>query len=255
MPKFSIIIPSLGRSQSLFDCKESLYQQTEQDFEIIIVSEEGPLAALRNKGAKKAKGTYLVFTDDDVIAEPQWLQAILSAFEQGAKGVSGPSYTKNEFRKNRDCFNFPVELFSSRRCGEISRWGQWSLAATKETCSYHGFVDYLEACNMSFEAEAFWSVGGFDETYKGIGDWSEPDLCYRLRQAGHCLWFSENARLEHRPATSGAYKKRLAPCNRMENYELFSKRWIIPCWQHSLYKLLMKGYFAWKQTGTKNIER
>lgn len=100
---------------------------------------------------------------------------------------------------------------------------------------------------MAFEKEAFWSVNGFDETYKGVGDWSEPDLCFRLRENGHKLWFSRNAVVEHRPSQSGAYKKRLVRCNRMENYELFSKRWIKPCWKHTTYKLMLRLYFRLKE--------
>ena len=249
MPKFSVIIPSLGRGASLHDCKESLYQQTNQDFEIIVVTEEGSLAALRNEGASRAKGKYLVFTDDDIIASPGWLEGIQRAFEKGVSGVSGPAVITGQFRKNRDCFKFPVHLLSEKRPGVLSAFGQWSLAATSKRCSYEGEVDYLEACNMAFKAEAFREVNGFDEQYRGIGDWSEPDLCFRLRAKGHKLWFSRDAMVEHRPSKSGAYKKRLVKCDRMENYELFSKRWIKPSVRHSVYKWIMRTYFKLKEGG------
>jgi len=227
---------------------ESLWAQTNQDFEIITIKEEGPLAALRNKGAKQAKGKYLIFIDDDVVCEPQWMQSIFDAFrDHDIAGVSGPSYTKNEFRNNRDCFRFPLFLISKRTPGMLSKWGQWSLAATDEKCNYEGEVDYLEACNMSFKANAFWQVGGFDEAYKGIGDWSEPDLCYRLRRYGHTLFFSPTVKVEHRPSQSGAYKKRLQKCNRMENYNLFSSKFLKQSIRHRCYKQLLKTYFWWKE--------
>lgn len=249
MPKFSVIIPSLGRSESLYDCKESLYQQTNQDYEIIVVTEEGPLAKIRNLGAKRARGQYLCFIDDDVVCSPHWLEALSCAFAKGFAGVSGPSFSTKDFRKNRDCFHYPASWFSSKTPGTLSKWGQWSLAATDERCHYEGEVQYLEACNMSFKAEDFWSVNGFDENYKGIGDWSEPDICFRLRKNGKKLWFSRDARVEHRPSQSGAYKKRLVRCNRMENYELFSKRWIKPCIQHTFYKFILRVYFNLKERG------
>lgn len=255
MPKFSVVVPTLGRSKSYDECKESLYSQTNQDFEIIKVTEEGPLAKIRNLGAKRARGQYLCFIDDDVVCSPNWLEALSGAFSRGYSGVSGPSVITKEFRKNRDCFRFPTAWFSEKTPGVISEWGQWSLEACKEGCSYDGPVDYLEACNMAFEAEAFWSVNGFDEQYRGIGDWSEPDLCFRLREKGHKLWFSRNAMVEHRPSQSGAYKKRLVKCDRIENYELFSERWLEQTIRHKFYKLLMKGYFQWKQTGIVNTER
>jgi GT2 family glycosyltransferase len=243
----SIIIPTLGRSESYRDCIESLWNQTNQNFEIIKVTEEGSLAALRNEGAKRSKGDILIFIDDDVLCESQWLDSIFGGFKLGYKGVSGPSFTKREFRSNRDCFRFPTVLFSARIPGKISSFGQWSLEATKESCRYEGEVDYLEACNMAFDKKAFWEVGGFDESYGGIGDWSEPDLCFRLRRLGYKLWFSRDARVEHRPSKTGAYKKRLKKCNRMENYELFSKRWIKPNLSHSIYKCLFRLYFWMKE--------
>lgn len=249
MATTSIIIPTLGRNESYYTCKESIYDQSNQDYEIIKVTREGPLAEIRNEGARRAKGKYLVFIDDDVICEPGWLDGILSGFERGADGVSGPSYTTNKFRSARDVFRFEFlhNLLSSGNPGHFSQFGAASLAATKEDCDYQGEVEYLEACNMAFSAETFWSVGGFDERYKGIGDWSEPDLCFRIRKNGGHLWFSRNARLEHRPSRTGAYKKRLVKCDRMENYELFSSRWIKPSWRHSAYKRLLRAYFVMKE--------
>jgi GT2 family glycosyltransferase len=249
MPKFSVIIPSYGRSESLYECKESLYNQTNQDFEIITIKEEGPLAKIRNIGAKRASGKYLCFIDDDVVCSPHWLESLQCAFGRGFKGVTGPSIVKGEHRKNRDCFKFPVHWFSSKRPGVISAFGQWSLESCKEGCSYEGPVDYLEACNMSFESKAFWSVNGFDEQFGGVGDWSEPDLCFRLRAEGHNLWFSRDAVVEHRPSKSGAYKKRLVKCDRMENYLLFSERWISPSFRHTFYKFVMRTYFKLKEGG------
>jgi GT2 family glycosyltransferase len=102
---------------------------------------------------------------------------------------------------------------------------------------------------MAFDTKAFWEVGGFDEKFEGVGDWSEPDLCCRLRAEGKRLYFSKEARLEHRPSQTGAYKKRLRKSNRLENYELFSRRWVKPCWQHSLHKFTLKTYINLKEKG------
>ena len=257
-PAVSIIIPTLGRNESLRDCLESLWQQTYQDYEIIKVTEEGELAKLRNLGAKRARGQYLIFIDDDIYAHQGWLNAIVESFNSHADvaGVSGPAFITREFRANRDIFRFRFFKYlydlifcegRERLPGHITKAGAWTTGASLETCSYEGEVDFLEACNMAFRASAFRLAGGFDEAYKGVGDWSEPDLSFRLRRLGHKLWFSRNAKLEHRPSKSGAFKKRAADSNnRMSNYELFSRRWIKPCWQHSLYKQFMRAYYAIK---------
>ena len=256
MPTGSIIIPTLGRNESLRDCLESLWHQTNQDFEIIKVTEEGPLAKLRNEGAKRARGKYLIFVDDDIAADQGWFEAIIRTFESDSRigGVSGPAIITPEFRRNRDIFSIQWAKFlydhifcrgQSHLPGHITKAGAWTTGACNKSCSYEGEVHFLEACNMAYRADAFRKCGGFDESYLGIGDWSEPDLSFRVRRAGYKLWFSRDAKLEHRPSVSGAFKKRSRDsANRLANYELFSSRWIEPCWQHSLYNLFLKVYYG-----------
>lgn len=254
-PKVSIIIPTLKRQESLEKCLQSIGKQTFPDYEVILVTEEGSLAELRNQGARRAKGEILVFTDDDVIVSPQWLHAIVSSFASNHRiaGVSGPALITQEFRRNRDLFNikwakYLYDVFfcegRQRLPGHMLRSGAWTTGASEGDCNYEGRVDFLEACNMAFRADIFNQLGGFDTEYKGIGDWSEPDLSFRVRRAGYDLWFSRDARLEHQPSRSGAFKKRRADAkNRMANYELFSRRWIRPCLRHTLYKLFMRTYY------------
>ena len=258
MSKATVVIPTLQRASALQTCLESLWSQTEQDFQIIQVTEEGELAKLRNVGARRAKGEILIFIDDDTICSPKWLESILSTFEKNPRigGCSGPAVIRGEYLNNRDLFRFPWIkavydlIFLEGRGhlpGHFTRWGAWTTGASKDSCSYDGPVEFLEACNMAFRADAFNSVGGFDEAYKGVGDWSEPDLSFRIRRAGYDLWFSRDASLEHQPSKSGAFKKRLSDSgNRLANYELFSSRWIKPCWQHSLYKQFMRTYYEFK---------
>ena len=258
--KASVLIPSYGRSKSLEECLESLRAQTFKSFEVLINGEEGQLAAIRNKLAKQAKGEYLAFIDDDVICSPGWLAAIVRTFEERSRcaGVSGPALITPEFRRNRDIFSFRLgkRLYDFWFCngrsslpGHITKSGAWTTGACEDNCSYEGPVHFLEACNMAFNARVFRELGGFDTAYKGVGDWSEPDLAFKARRRGYGLWFCRDARLEHRPSKSGAYLKRTTDSNnRLSNYELFSKRWIKPCWEHEFYKMFIRGYYVIKSS-------
>lgn len=254
-PTVSVIIPTLGRGDSLYDCLESLHHQTYQDFEIIKVTEEGPLAKLRNEGAKRARGKYLIFIDDDVVCSPEWLEAIIKTFQTSEEigGVSGPAVITPFFRRNRDIFRFSAFKWlydlifcfkQSHLPGHITKSGAWTTGACRESCDYEGPVDFLEACNSAYRADVFRLVHGFDETYLGVGDWSEPDLAFRIKEIGYNLWFTRDAKLEHRPSKSGAFKKRLSDSrNRLANYEQFAHRWVKPCWQHNLYKWFLRTYY------------
>lgn len=102
---------------------------------------------------------------------------------------------------------------------------------------------------MAFLADAFREVGGFDEAYGGVGDWSEPDICYRIRKAGYTLWFNPKAALYHEPSRTGAFKKRKKVGARLTNYFLFARRWVKPHWKHTAYKLFLRAYFSIKELG------
>lgn len=250
----SIIICTLCRKE-LDDCLESLKAQTFKDYEVILVKEIGALTTLRNEGAKRAKGRYLVFIDDDTVTTEKWLENVVRSFKRDPRiiGCSGPSIIPSNMLSNRDLFRFlGLQTFifgNSSKPGHILKSGCWSTEASKESCSYEGEVEFLEACNMAFRKDAFDAVGGFDESYKGIGDWSEPDLCFRLRRAEHRLWFSRDARLYHIPSRTRSFKKGESCKERIDNYELFSKRWIKPSISHYCYKLFIRTYYFFKERG------
>lgn len=187
------------------------------------------------------------------------MEAITRTLEdESIAGVSGPAFIAKAYKANRDIF-LPIISqitriafcgFQYKLPGHITKAGAWTMGAAERSCVYDGEVQFLEACNMHFRRDAFWKAGGFDTRYRGIGDWSEPDLAFRLRAAGHRLWFSRDAKLEHRPSRTGAYTKRRGDSrNRMANYELFASRWVKPCLQHTVYKQFLKTYYWIKESG------
>ena len=256
--KISIVIPTLDRPETLKACLASIYKGTYQPHEIILITEEGELAKLRNKGLYQATGEIVVFTDDDVEVTEGWLESIAQAFKRpDVVGVSGPAIIRPAYRLQRDIFRFRWAkaiydyLFLGRQAhlpGLITRAGTWTTGASEEACSYEGEVDYLEACNMAVRREAFLKIGGFDEQFRGIGDWSEPDAAYRLKSWGK-LWFSKDAKLYHNPSKSGAFLKRKQTGARLENYFLFAARWVKPHPRHTLFKWFLISYYRLKEMG------
>lgn len=97
MPKFSIIIPVYNVEKYINKCLESVFNQTEDDYEVIVVNDgtqdksielikdynikiinqkNQGLSQARNKGAKLAKGEYLIFLDSDDYLEKDTLKEI-----------------------------------------------------------------------------------------------------------------------------------------------------------------------------------
>ena len=97
MPKFSVIVPCYNVASYLDKCLESIFKQTNQDFEVICINDGSTdntldilnkykddiiiinqdnlgLSEARNNGINKASGKYLVFVDSDDSIEPKLLE-------------------------------------------------------------------------------------------------------------------------------------------------------------------------------------
>ena len=98
-----MVIPTLTADARLRECVESLARQTRQDFEVIIVDNSGTglvrrqgaapgarviengrnagFGAAINQGFAASVAPYLATLNDDTVAHPQWLDALLRAAE------------------------------------------------------------------------------------------------------------------------------------------------------------------------------
>ena len=111
MSKATIVIPNINGKGWLKDSIESIYAQTEQDFDLIVVdngSTDESLAQARsyctrpnftliengrntgfsyavNQGIARAQSKYVVLFNNDAFAEPQWLAELLRAADADPK--------------------------------------------------------------------------------------------------------------------------------------------------------------------------
>ena len=129
----SIMIPTMGRSEPLEKCLESLLKQTYKNFEVVVIDGEkkSPVSSLIKKFSKNikfkydvqkekgivaaiqqgfdlAEGEFFLRTDDDIVATPNWLEEIVKTFAKDKKiaGVTGPTSMPKELHKNRDLNRF-----------------------------------------------------------------------------------------------------------------------------------------------------
>ena len=131
-PLFSVIIPTYGRPRWLSEAVGSVFAQTEQDFELIVVDDASPepvivpsdpklrvvrrddnggAAAARNSGVAAARGRYLTFLDDDDLYTPDRLALGARGMERARLAVCwlGPSIGGQDgpkvwraFKRNED---------------------------------------------------------------------------------------------------------------------------------------------------------
>lgn len=147
-----------------------------ESFAVRYVHQEnaGPAAA-RNHGARVAQGEIVAFTDSDCVPEPDWVDALVSGFEDGVVAVGG---------------GYDIANGSS----PLAR-----MVHEEIVMRHAGFdreVDFLGSFNVAYRRSAFEAVGGFDESFR-IASGEDNDLAYRLSDAGGTLRFVADAKVAH----------------------------------------------------------
>jgi GT2 family glycosyltransferase len=216
MSSFSIIIPTLNRTDFLLNTlKDLVVQECNFSFEIIIVDQSSQadtkvqnfceqysfckyhyitffkgLPQARNYGAKVATHGYLLFLDDDISCNKNLLQEHCNSLKQKNVAVGAGGITE----KNKSNINCEVGYFSF-------------LTATPE----RGFhqkeqrdVYHAGGGNFSVKKSVYYQVGGIDEQLtKGAALYEETDFCLRVKKAGYKIWFNYDAHVYHLAAETG----------------------------------------------------
>jgi len=185
-PFFSVVIVTYNRPELLKYALDSLAGQKFQNFEVILVNDNGqpvetklkdfvfPLcyvrqernrgpAAARNTALKLTRGRYITFLDDDDCYLSDHLLELALAIDKDPNGVF---YSDAVFIMEKVEGNVRVELTRDRRYqhGEYSR--------------ERLFVDnYIPINTFACPRSIILDVGGFDESLSALEDW---DLLMRL---------------------------------------------------------------------------
>jgi GT2 family glycosyltransferase len=124
-----------------------------------VLPSEGPVAAMRNRGAGAAIGAVLAFVDADHAVGPGWVKAAVRTLAGDGVGAAGADYATP-----------PVATWVQRQYGAMRR----PTAA--------GDVDWLGAGNLVVRRSIFIAIGGFDASLETCED---VDFCQRVRRAGY----------------------------------------------------------------------
>lgn len=208
--KVSVIIPTKNRRRYLEDCLKSLIQANNRPDEIIVVDgyssdstekvvqlypvkllrDRGSLTRSRNLGLRASIGDIIVYLDDDVIVDKNWLKHLLSAYsspEVGGVGGRILPFGGDKTHFIPACGNVVGKV---RNDGVVI--ANFDIALKKPI-----EVDCLQGCNMSFRRETLFGTGGFDETYQGIFR-HDSDVSVAVKKLGYKLVYEPKAVVWHR---------------------------------------------------------
>ena len=160
-PEIVVVDASQGRM-------DALSQRLPGIVWVPFVSDSGKaitIAEQRNLGVKVSTGEVVVFIDSGCRPQRDWLDSLVSPILNGSQSVT---------------------VGQTRGSGS----GNVYAGLTGEP----RVLDEAPTINLAFTRVAFDSVGGFDE---GFDYGSDIDFTWRLRAAGHRLWFVPQARITH----------------------------------------------------------
>jgi glycosyltransferase involved in cell wall biosynthesis/Flp pilus assembly protein TadD len=233
----SIIIPVLNNLSLTRQCLESISENTDCPYEIIVVdngSSDGTrdylnrveaenwvraiynranlgFARASNQGAQAARGDYLVFLNNDTIVQPGWLEELLAcARKDGKIGAVGAKllYPDDTIQHAGVVFNEEKLVYHIYKY-----FNRDHPAVNKE----REFQAVTAAC-MLIKKDLFVKIGAFPESYQnGLED---VDLCFTLREQGYKIVYNPRAVVYHLESkTPGRFDRD------QENSRIFRSRW------------------------------
>lgn len=231
----SLIVSTYNRPDALEACLESIRRQKVLPLEVIVADDgSGPetkkvlsrlestfpiplihvwhedkgfrLAKIRNRAMAKARGTYIVQTDGDMLLNPYFIADHLR-FARENHYVKGVRVRMDEKSSQYRC-RFPRQstpgIFSAGLADRLKAF-RFLPAAAWFASHFKKGKAYGLGCNMAFFKKDIITVNGYDESFEGWGR-EDDDIAHRLHRAGirmrdlrfaavcFHLWHPENSR-------------------------------------------------------------
>ncbi|HLM27087.1 MAG TPA: glycosyltransferase family 2 protein [Thermoleophilaceae bacterium] len=256
-PDLSVVVPTAGRPSYLAVALRSLTQQnTRASFEVVVVDdgdlwatgataerigarvvrhgERRGLNAARNTGLRETSAPLVAFLDDDVLAPPGWVEAVVAGARRWpeAEAFGGPIRARLEGGALRGCgeedppittlylgpedketdvvwgANFALRRSAVERVGEFDESIDWSHGDEEEwlerLCREGGEVVYLPAAGVEHRREPSDSTSralSREAWVRGRGArrsdsrrHAAPGIGRELRVLGGCLWHAGRRR-------------------------------------------------------------
>ena len=148
-----------------------------------------------NRGAKKARGKYLVFLNNDTLVTEGWLSTLMETFAyEPQAGIVGSKLIYPDGR---------LQEAGGIIWRDASGWnyGRYDDFAKPEY-NYLRDVDYCSAAALMIPKSLFQSVGGFDPRY-APAYYEDADLAFKVRQAGYKVLYQPLSEVIHYEGATG----------------------------------------------------
>ncbi len=233
--KVSIIIPTRGREKLLRQTLKSILASSYNNFEIHIVFhnclidetiadeystnnniffeniQADSAYKAYNLGINKSLGDYVIFTDDDVVVDENWMEELVNTLNtnENIACCGGLIQTRNSaeirvlnnFASNQSknlfyylLFNIYNKFVLKKKYNENGKFFNTGGFSFGDGELEYGEVDILSTCTLAIRREVL-NIFHFDENFRySHGD---GDLVIRIKRAGYKIYFNPKAKLFH----------------------------------------------------------
>jgi GT2 family glycosyltransferase len=154
-----------------------------------------------NAGIAAAQGQYVLILNPDTIVHPDALQKLVDFADRHPEaGAFGCRVLNPDGTYQKTAMVFPtvgklwIHVFGLHRLGRY-----WRPFLSRTYVGWDGDtereIDWHSGCCVMVRGDLLRQLGGFDPQF--FYHCEEVDLCYRVRQAGHRILFTPQARITH----------------------------------------------------------
>jgi glycogen synthase len=211
LPAVSVVVNTLNRADLLERTLRSFRQLRYRNFEVVVVNGpsldntdeviaryadwirqgrclEANLSKSRNIGVAMAKGEIVAFIDDDAVPEPDWLDRLVSGYDEPNVAAVGG------FIRDHAGIDYQCKVVVADRFGDAKSFDRLEGELDEER-----YLS-LTGTNSSFRRTLLLQEGGFDEEYAYFLD--ETDVNVRLVDRGWKARIVADAEVHHKFAAS-----------------------------------------------------
>jgi GT2 family glycosyltransferase len=209
-PQVTVVIPTLAADAALDECLRALGAQTWRDFEVSVIDNSGKRLARRspaagaariieneanagfgaavNQGFRASRAPYLATLNDDAVAHPGWLEALVRALRERPDAGMCASQVR---LAGEDLLDSAGMLMcadgSSKQRGHRQPPARFSRPEE---------VLFPSASAALYRRAMLEEIGGFDEDFFLYSE--DTDLGLRARWAGWKCLYAPEAAVDHR---------------------------------------------------------
>ncbi len=264
----SIVTLHLQRKEHTERLVRELYQKTEQEFELIVVSQESEAetvawltqlqqerqnfeilwnkqnigtAAGRNLGIRAASGEQVVVVDNDIEVTDGWLQPLIATANKHESIAAVGALILSPQGDVQFCSHYVVEYFEKNEQHSIGLSMDRKLHPDSAEIGGECEVPWYPTTCLLIKKRAFEKSGGFDERLMICEE--DKDLCLSLRQAGYKVLYNPLSKVVHHshPKARPYEQIRGSVTNLFRDKSYFENKWKLKSIHQKSERFLMQS--------------